>query len=180
MQRITRRIGKIFSQLKAAVAAGHRRHHNLSSTNVIAAHRRRRCVAEVHRRVAALVHQAALLDICHSLLIVIRHIQKRIHPPRHRMEYPRRRNGRESVCVRCAMNIHNASDSGGGSCGTCWAGTSAAARPPASWWARTAWCGRRASWRPWARTIWCCGRGFLHRLRPVRPEIHRISRQSPA
>ena len=42
-------------------------------------------------------------------------IQKRIHPPRHRMEYPRRRNGRESVCVRCAMNIHNASDSGGGS-----------------------------------------------------------------
>ena len=26
------------------------------------------------------------------------------------MEYPRRRDGRESVCVRCAMNIHNASD----------------------------------------------------------------------
>ena len=25
------------------------------------------------------------------------------------------RDGRESVCVRCAMNIHNASDSGGGS-----------------------------------------------------------------
>ena len=58
------------------------------------------------------------------------------------------------------MNIHNASDSGGGSLRDL-LGRNIGRRASASFLVGSYRLVRQgASWRPWARTIWCCGRGI--------------------